>query len=1347
MKVISRVRRRIKGAPRIEVNTVVSPADYRITLRLGDVDLIFQNPPASPAGRKERLQILGLLPYPLDHADCDTCFQFIWNHYLKKMFAASDPTLDPNTMGPGDLDRLIKESIEEFLISGGEPPAPGTFAKMRIPGDYRVLHRDFDEKFFSEPQFTLAKGNRFDVEQRFFAANPALGKIPIVAKVEVRPRSGGNWRAVRDASVFFQLREPDNLPNFVDAPGGNTVVAGALSWMESIAGATLRDSLGQTIKNVRRGNHRKKGPSGYIESYAHNRYQDPEFLTSPKKDPQRKNMFWQFGGKRYLTADTEKVHESRNHQNAELENVFVLSPVGTFYQTYPVPVDIGDAERRANPHSIVAKTNGEGEAGMIFAPSRVGGDRYKLRAFLFTPRGKKEKLDTGTMVRWRTLRISRALTVQPPDDADGLDKTIRTELSPYFGDCEHSSQSGGRYCGACLLREGKCPDINFSEMAKEHSKSFCELLVDAGAQQSFHKVVDSVTLNNALDDFARKLENNDQFAGVLDFSEPFAMPDGITKKFAGTLTAKGTIVPKHVKIRVGNETVAIDDGTGTFIETGKTAALQLMGFDLDGTVDYGSGQITINFDEPPPAGKEIFVGVKLKIALDWRNLAYHAENSPFLLNLHTPEAYNSLIDRARFAPIPSRVEDTKLIGNCDGIKDAFSINLPGKIVKCKVTADDVDISTGSEFISSLDSKSGKLDVISVAQKKEEFDFDSSAGNRFTATLGSPPERGSGQFLNIKSRIGDETKTFAFFRENLQVVVGSEKHELANLKYDENSRKIDIELNSPENEIDGFVVEYKSKSPLDNKVLKVEYESDGVYDRNNAKPAGTGPSAPGSGFLPHLTKAINWYFLIYVVRHIENNRGFMPGLMMIRSPLRDTWSAIWDSKGMHQGKGVCNGFFLFYGNQWRAGGYDMGLEAGDGTQPQTDVYPSLLLHEMSHCLYVNHFPSGVPMASGARADQHDMYDACLMGYGLHDGDFCGLCVAGFMGLKTAEPRLLTWKGSAMLRSDSEITTVADENQNQDSRVKHVEPPEISELAKPTDGDDVMSLLEACPLAKQVYDAAVSANGGIPPEIKAAAGGRGSCDPMNGDVGYALEDRMHLGDNEPLVEGATERITTGGVRTQLVSGPDIGVQILVMELSNLKHRYDFFELDARMRRGRVGHNEYIRETERIEYDGGVRNVIQSYQQCQARWKARICTKKDAMPFMNSFDRYYDEYLDPAHKENYSGVWHTEGSRSWYLSRIPRMREFTVSRLDKILEYIAKREFSQNFKLESDDHATWNLMNILFAIDPDFDSPNSEAMTFAREELTKQPQESAALDKVRAVREVAIGRFADVVIPTVT
>ncbi len=65
-----------------------------------------------------------------------------------------------------------------------------------------------------------------------------------------------------------------------------------------------------------------------------------------------------------------------------------------------------------HPHAVAAETNEKGHAGVIFMPSRCGGDTYKLKVHLKLepppPEGQAPPVhETGTMIVWRNIRIAR----------------------------------------------------------------------------------------------------------------------------------------------------------------------------------------------------------------------------------------------------------------------------------------------------------------------------------------------------------------------------------------------------------------------------------------------------------------------------------------------------------------------------------------------------------------------------------------------------------------------------------------------------------------------------------------------------------------------------------------------------------------------------------------------------------------------------------------------------------------------------------------------------------------------------------------------------------------------------
>lgn len=79
----------------------------------------------------------------------------------------------------------------------------------------------------------------------------------------------------------------------------------------------------------------------------------------------------------------------------------------------------GDA--RAHPHAVQAVANARGYAGVVFEPSRCGGDRYRLQAYVDPLWLKRQGASStsvvarsGTMVVWRNIRINRYVRLPNP---------------------------------------------------------------------------------------------------------------------------------------------------------------------------------------------------------------------------------------------------------------------------------------------------------------------------------------------------------------------------------------------------------------------------------------------------------------------------------------------------------------------------------------------------------------------------------------------------------------------------------------------------------------------------------------------------------------------------------------------------------------------------------------------------------------------------------------------------------------------------------------------------------------------------------------------------------------------
>lgn len=106
------------------------------------------------------------------------------------------------------------------------------------------------------------------------------------------------------------------------------------------------------------------------------------------------------------SADRDGFHKPRSGQ---------LPDTGTLAHAKAAP--------GAWPHATQCDANAKGWAGVLFTPSRCGGDRYKLRVFV-DPTWLRTKADgvvhqasvtTGTLVLWRNIRLNRYVQMQTPN--------------------------------------------------------------------------------------------------------------------------------------------------------------------------------------------------------------------------------------------------------------------------------------------------------------------------------------------------------------------------------------------------------------------------------------------------------------------------------------------------------------------------------------------------------------------------------------------------------------------------------------------------------------------------------------------------------------------------------------------------------------------------------------------------------------------------------------------------------------------------------------------------------------------------------------------------------------------
>ncbi len=253
------------------------------------------------------------------------------------------------------------------------------------------------------------------------------------------------------------------------------------------------------------------------------------------EDPQRHNVDCQYGGTRRVPVQGGPVggtnypgvfeisgtnrpgfHTRRDDQHAD-------------YGTLSRAVAITDATATTeHPHAVKATVNDRGYAGVIFTPSRCGGDAYRLRAYVGPPTlefdGSEPNgpvAETGTMVVWRNIRLHRYVTISPPIAANvGADvKAIYSALDPTLGPppdtynatgwtydqyaashnfawpnagsprppyvnlTETGASGGGSVEGQYPASNQRTLPWTFISLVEQYKRCYCELIVDQRVKQ------------------------------------------------------------------------------------------------------------------------------------------------------------------------------------------------------------------------------------------------------------------------------------------------------------------------------------------------------------------------------------------------------------------------------------------------------------------------------------------------------------------------------------------------------------------------------------------------------------------------------------------------------------------------------------------------------------------------------------------------------------------------------------------------------------------------------------------------------------------------------------------------
>ncbi len=387
---------RLRGWKWTEIKSTYAYDKRNVTISIGDLDSIFTKEASKKKGKMARAQVLGLFNRPLGlngdphfGDEFKACWDYSWE-LVKKLVPGVDA--DPETK--------FAEAIKGFVFEDGKLPAPTEQGKLRVFGHYHPYYANMDvamrygdatKKDSLENQFKMM-AIRGDVEARTQGANPAIGAYPL--DILVTDESGA---PAPGAEVWVKLVDPAPATVYDPAAPGKKVL-GATSFVKGTGGAP--------ITGTPQLDHVKKWIDAKIVAH------DP----SAGDDPQRDNVHFELGGKRKMWDDGNV-----GKPKGGIRNVF--TPGGSDSSTggadLPQAVDSGGAKVK---HAVMLTTDEDGIAQVLFTPSTVGGDRYKIEVTVRSGPDKREvgKAETGTMVMWRAHRVAEYLQMPNAANDKGL---------------------------------------------------------------------------------------------------------------------------------------------------------------------------------------------------------------------------------------------------------------------------------------------------------------------------------------------------------------------------------------------------------------------------------------------------------------------------------------------------------------------------------------------------------------------------------------------------------------------------------------------------------------------------------------------------------------------------------------------------------------------------------------------------------------------------------------------------------------------------------------------------------------------------------------------------------------
>jgi hypothetical protein len=311
-------------------NLVRLTTPRRIHVQLGDVDNVFE-PVGTVQGKKQRLQALGHYYEVMSGAAAGNNVTEAYTNCLAYFRRKRETAIGSVFANDAAMEADLQAQVRQFILQGNALPAAGAESRILLPGALTFSSTN-DLGGGGHADGTALPSIRYNDEQALWNANPTLGSIPLLFTVEKKVH--GAWVPSPNDWVHVQL-----IPPFHDA------AAHELDDVNALRNQSMQGAPATAVAT---------GPRQFItDAIAH---------AFDATDPQRYNAHSSRGGKR---------------GNAVLNNIFAALPNARF-----PGINAPEASPAPRTHSVRVRTNATGAAGVMFTPSRIGGDRYRMRIFV-----------------------------------------------------------------------------------------------------------------------------------------------------------------------------------------------------------------------------------------------------------------------------------------------------------------------------------------------------------------------------------------------------------------------------------------------------------------------------------------------------------------------------------------------------------------------------------------------------------------------------------------------------------------------------------------------------------------------------------------------------------------------------------------------------------------------------------------------------------------------------------------------------------------------------------------------------------------------------------------------------